>query len=90
MPDCRPGHGTPIDIDKMRSLMISGGGRPRDSRVKEGRQHPTTGRPWKTTETEVGRTTEHATKDDRVDAVAYVSTIRARRDPATEKVENIG
>lgn len=87
MPDCRPGHGTPIDIDKMRSLSI---GR-RSSRpvVREGRQHPATGRPWKTTETDAGRVTEHATRDDRVDAVAYPQTVRAYRDPATGKVTNL-
>jgi hypothetical protein len=88
MPDCRPGHGTPIDIEKMRSLLV--GRRSERPVVQEGRQHPETGRPWKTTTTEVGSTTEHATRDDRVDAVAFVPTIRAVRDPATGKVKNVG
>ncbi len=76
MPDARPGHGTPIDLDKMRSLGVLGAGRTRD-RVSEGRTHPETGRPWKRTTNEAGSVTEHATKDDRVDAVARVQTIRA-------------
>lgn len=77
MPDCRPGRGTPIDVDKLRSLQVMGdSSRPRHL---EGRHHPETGRPFKTTITEAGRVTEHNTSDDRVDAVARVDTIRAVR-----------
>jgi hypothetical protein len=87
--DARPGHGTPIDRGKLLSLQVTRGGRPRETRVTEGRAHPETGRPWKTVSTEAGSTTEHATHDDRVDAVARVQTIRAVRDPATGKVSNV-
>lgn len=83
MSDCRPGHGTPIDLAKMRSLSV---GRVTRPSVREGRQHPTTGRPWKATRTEAGTVVEHNTPDDRVDAFPTVSTIRAVRDPATGKV----
>ncbi len=49
-------------------------------RVREGREHPETGRPWKSTTDEAGTThTEHATKDDRVDAVVRPSTVRLAR-----------
>jgi hypothetical protein len=85
MPDCRPEKGTPIDLAKMRSLSV--GSRTRET-VREGRQHPETGRPWKSVTTEAGMVTEHATRDDRVDAVARVSTIRAVRDPATGRITN--
>jgi hypothetical protein len=43
--------------------------------VREGREHPETGRPWKATSDEAGTVTEHHTRDDRVDAVARVSTV---------------
>lgn len=86
--DARPGHGTPIDVDKLRTLHVTGGGRPRDSRVTEGREHPETGQPWKTVTTEIGSTTEHATRDDRVDAVARVNTIRAIK-PRGAGVSNV-
>lgn len=55
----------------------------------EGRQHPETGKPFKTISTPEGSTTEHATRDDRVDAVARVSTIRAVRDPVTGRIRNV-
>ncbi|HYN95407.1 MAG TPA: hypothetical protein VES42_16285 [Pilimelia sp.] len=86
MPDCRPGEGTPIDAEKLRSLSVLG--RRTRPRINEGRVHPETGRPFKTTVTEAGSVTEHATKDDRVDAVARVASIRAVRDPATGRVSN--
>lgn len=79
--------GTPVDLDKLRSIAYLGRGRSRDL-VNEGRSHPETGRPFKTTTTEVGSVTEHNTKDDRVDAVARVETVRVVRDPATGKVSN--
>ena len=86
MPDARPGHGTPIDVDKLRSLQVMGDkSRPRPL---EGRHHPQTGVAFKTTVTEAGSTTEHATKDDRVDAVARVTTVRAARDPSTGRITN--
>jgi hypothetical protein len=83
MPD-----GTPIDLAKLRSIGVIG----KRSRpvVREGREHPETGVPWKKTTTEAGSTTEHATKDDRVDAVAFARTVRAVRDPSTGKVTNAG
>lgn len=85
MPDARPGHGTPIDRDKLLSLSV--GNRTR-TLVREGRQHPETGRPWKTTATEAGRVTEHNIRGDRVDAIANVQTVRAVRDPGTGRVSN--
>ncbi len=81
--DARPGRGTPIDLAKMRSLSV---GRLTRTRVREGRDHPETGRAWKATTTEAGTTVEHNTKNDRVDAYPVVSTVRAVRDPATGKV----
>lgn len=85
--DCRPGHGTPIDREKLLSLGYLARGRTRAG-ITEGRAHPETGRPFKTVETEVGSVTEHATRDDRVDAVAKVDTIRAVRDPASGRIES--
>jgi len=85
MPDSRPGHGTPIDVAKLRTLMV--GSRTRTIR-REGRRHPETGRPWQSKTTEAGTVTEHATRDDRVDAVARVQTIQAVRNPQTGRVEN--
>jgi hypothetical protein len=79
--------GTPIDVDKLRSLHI---GRIHRTRVEEGRQHPETGRRWKAV-TEDGSgltTTEHDTPDDRVDAVVRPATVRAVRNPATGRLEN--
>lgn len=60
--------------DRMRSIGYLAGGRSR-ARVVEGREHPETGRPWKSTEDEGSIVTEHATRDDRVDATAKVTTI---------------
>lgn len=78
MPDCHPGQGTPIDLAKMRTLsMLSRRSRPR---VREGREHPETGVPYKTTITEAGRTTEHATRDDRVDAVVTPESVVVTRE----------
>lgn len=84
--DCRPGHGTPIDVAKLRSLHVMGdSSRPRPV---EGRHHPETGRSFKTVETEAGITTEHNVPGDRLDAVAKVDTIRAYRDPSTGRITN--
>jgi hypothetical protein len=78
---------TPIDLDKMRSIGVIG----RRTRpvVTEGREHPQTGKAWKRIEDEVGAVTEHNTRDDRVDAVAKVETIRAVRDPDTGRIFNV-
>lgn len=86
MPDARPGHGTPIDREKLLSLSV--GKIHPEERVTEGRTHPETGVPWKRTTTDAGSHTEHATKDDRVDAVARVETIRVVRDPASGRITN--
>lgn len=57
---------TPIDLTKLRSLAVLGR-RTRD-RVVEGRSHPETGVPFKAITDQLGNTTtEHATRDDRVD-----------------------
>lgn len=82
-----PARGTPIDLEKMRSLSVLG--RRSRPRVDEGRRHPETGVPFKTVTDEAGSVTEHATKDDRVDAVARVDTIRAVL-PHGGKVETDG
>jgi hypothetical protein len=47
--------------------------------VREGREHPETGRPWKSTTDEAGTVTEHNTKDDRVDALVTPQTVRLTR-----------
>lgn len=44
--------------------------------VREGRQHPETGVPFKAVTDEAGTVTEHATKDDRVDALVTPTTVR--------------
>ena len=72
MPDARPGHGTPIDVVKLRTLSFGSRGR---TVVREGREHPETGRPWKATSTEAGTTIEHNTKDDRVDVRVRPETL---------------
>lgn len=55
--------------------------------VTEGRH--SNGTRWKRTENEAGTVTEHATRDDRVDAVARVDTVRAVR-TSNGRVENVG
>lgn len=47
--------------------------------VREGREHPQTGRPWKSISDEAGTVTEHNTKDDRVDALVTPQTVRLTR-----------
>jgi hypothetical protein len=71
--------------DKVRSLAFVAGGRTRDTRVVEGRCHPQTGVAFKTTITEAGRITEHATSDDRVDAVATPTTLTVTRAQTKEQ-----
>lgn len=76
MPDARPEHGTPIDAAKMRSIGYLGRGRTRPH-VREGREHPETGVPFKAVTDELNNTvTEHATKDDRVDVLVRPETTR--------------
>lgn len=87
MPDARPGHGTPIDLAKLRSLSV---GRIHRTRVDEGRSHPETGAAWKaTTEDGSGLTTTEHAKGDRVDALVRPQTVRAVR-TSTGKVKNRG
>jgi hypothetical protein len=63
--------GTPIDIDKFRSIgVISKRSRPV---IREGRRAD--GVRVKVTADETGKTVEHATKDDRVDAFVTPQTI---------------
>ena len=60
--------------EKLLSIgVISKRSRPQ---VTEGREHPETGRPWKTVEDESGTVTEHAVPGDRVDAVVKAETVR--------------
>lgn len=72
MPD-----GTPIDLAKLRSIgVISKRSRPT---VAEGRAHPETGKAWKAVTDEAGNTvTEHATKDDRVDALVRPESVHVQ------------
>lgn len=72
--------------DKVRSLGFLSGGRTR-TRVQEGRAHPETGVPYKTTTTEAGVTTEHATRDDRVDVVARPETVTITRAAIREQAD---
>jgi hypothetical protein len=62
--------------EKLRSIgVISRRTRPV---VREGREHPESGARWKSVTDEAGTTTtEHATRDDRVDAVVRPATVRA-------------
>jgi hypothetical protein len=73
--------------EKIRSLQVIRGGRPRDTRIREGRAHPQTGVAFKTTITEAGRVTEHNTKDDRVDAVVTPQTVTVTRAQLKEQVD---
>jgi hypothetical protein len=69
---------TPIDIEKLRSLgVISRRSRPL---IREGREHPDTGRPWKSTSDEAGTVTEHNVKGDRVDALVRPETGQLKRE----------
>jgi hypothetical protein len=47
--------------------------------VREGHEHPDSGRPWKSVTTEAGTVTEHNTKDDRVDALVTPQTVKLTR-----------
>lgn len=72
--------------DKVRSLGYLSRGRTR-TRITEGRAHPETGVPFKTTITEAGRVTEHATADDRVDAVATPASLTVTRAQIKEQAD---
>ena len=66
--------GTPIDLEKMRSIGYLGKGRTRN-KVVEGRRED--GVRTKATTDELGNTvTEHASKDDRVDVMIRPKTIK--------------
>lgn len=67
--------GTPIDLDKMRSVGVIGR---RTRPVVTDTRRPD-GVRVKITETEAGRVIEHNTKDDRVDAVATPQTLTVTR-----------
>jgi hypothetical protein len=47
--------------------------------VREGREHPETGKAWKSVSTEAGTVTEHNTRDDRVDALVTPQTVTITR-----------
>lgn len=78
--------GTPIDLDKMRSLSyISRRTRPR---IREGREHPDSGKPYKATRDEAGNVvTEHGARgsgvSDRQDVDIHPATVRAEVTPET-------
>ena len=73
MPDARPGHGTPIDRDKLLTIAV-GGKRTRD-RVREGRDGQ--GKRFKATTDELGHTvTQRA--GDRQDVTINAQTIRVK------------
>ncbi len=75
--------GTPIDIDKIRSIgVISKRSRPT---VTDGRRPD--GTRVQITDTEAGRTVEHATKDDRVDAYARPETLTVTRAHIKEQAD---
>lgn len=79
MRGCAVVDGTPIDIEKLRSLAVIGR-RTRDT-VREGRHHPETGVAWKATTDQAGNTvTEHAVKGDRQDVLIRAQTVRRTND----------
>jgi hypothetical protein len=60
------------------------------SRVKEGREHPETGVPFKATTDELGNTvTEHAVKGDRQDVAVRPATVRAVYSRSAGRLENL-
>jgi hypothetical protein len=75
--------GTPIDLEKLRSIgVISRRSRPvvTDARRADGVR-------VKITADETGRTIEHATKDDRVDAVVTPQTVTVTRAQIKEQAD---
>lgn len=79
--------GTPIDLEKLRSLAVIGK-RSRDI-VREGKSHPESGAAWKSVTNEAGTVTEHNVKGDRQDVLARVEPVRARFNATTGKLENV-
>lgn len=66
--------GTPIDVEKLRSLAVIGR-RTRD-RVVEGRCHPDSGAAYKAVTDQAGNTvTEHNVKGDRQDVLIRAQTV---------------
>jgi hypothetical protein len=57
-------------------------------RVREGREHPETGRPWKSVTDEAGTVTEHNVRGDRQDVVARPATVRMVIDRSSGKAAN--
>lgn len=70
---------TPIDREKLLSLGYLSRGRTR-AQVKEGRR-PDGVRVKATTDEAGNTTTEHATRDDRVDVALHPETIRFTKEP---------
>jgi hypothetical protein len=63
-------------LEKLRSIGYLSRGRTR-AKVREGREHPESGRPFKAITDEFGNvTTEHDTRDDRVDVNIQAPHIR--------------
>lgn len=63
--------------ERMRSIGVLRGGRSRSTTVVEGKAHPETGAAFKaTTDEHNNTTTEHATRDDRVDVLLRPETAR--------------
>jgi len=72
--------------DRLLSIgVISRRTRPR---VREGREHPETGRPWKAVTDEAGTVTEHNVKGDRQDVLIRPATVRAVISRSTRKADN--
>jgi len=69
----RPEDG-PSFAEKVRSIGYLSTGRTR-AVISEGRSHPETGAAWKKITTEAGSTTEHNTRDDRVDATVTPESV---------------
>lgn len=67
--------GTPINLEKMRSIGVIS--RQTKNRVREGREHPDSGKPFKAVTDELGNTqTYHNTGDtERLDAHVRPQTI---------------
>lgn len=71
--------------EKIRSIGFLRGGRTR-ARVSEGKQHPETGVPYKATTDEAGNTTtEHSTRDDRVDVQIRAQPFKQSDGPTAPK-----
>jgi hypothetical protein len=74
--------------DKLLSLGIIGR-RSRDQ-IREGREHPETGKAWKSVTNEAGTVTEHNVKGDRQDVVARPATVRMVIDRSSGKAVTDG